>query len=68
MFLQEKKVVGDKRSLMAGSLITGSTVYCIKPFVIKMFQSILKLELLIQFPASFYEKYFYIIDSSDIEN
>ena len=25
--VQEKKVVGDKRSLMAGSLITGSTVY-----------------------------------------
>ena len=24
--VQEKKVVGDKRSLMAGSLITGSTV------------------------------------------
>ena len=24
--VQEKKVVGDKRSLMAGSLMTGSTV------------------------------------------
>ena len=29
--VQEKKVVGDKRSLMAGSLMTGSTVlhFCI---------------------------------------
>ena len=26
-FVQEKKVVGDKRSLMAGSLMTGSTVH-----------------------------------------
>ena len=26
--VQEKKVVGDKRSLMAGSLMTGSTVLC----------------------------------------
>ena len=25
--VQEKKIVGDKRSLMAGSLMTGSTVY-----------------------------------------
>ena len=25
--VQEKKVVGDKRSVMAGSLMTGSTVY-----------------------------------------
>ena len=33
--VQGKKVVGDKRSLMAGSLMTGSTV-----FVFKFLQSI----------------------------
>ena len=26
--VQEKKVVGDKRSFVAGSLMTGSTVFC----------------------------------------
>ena len=35
--VQEKKVVGDKRSLMTGSLMTGSTVLALLETIIEIF-------------------------------